>query len=96
MKPKAFIFEIKTPHTGRFMKKNPNLWKQAQQEVRQHWFINGQQLVYLQALYRLTTVRRTGLTVSRVVDSSPQGSPQTLASAGRRRGQRSNLLDSAR
>jgi hypothetical protein len=38
----------------------------------------------------------TGLTVSRGVASSPQGSPRALASAGRRRGQRSNLLGGVR
>jgi hypothetical protein len=32
-------------------------------------------VVYIQALYRLTRVRQTGLTISRGVDSSPQGSP---------------------
>jgi len=36
------------------------------------------------------------LTVSRGVGSSPQGSPRALASAGRRRGQRSNLLGGVR
>ncbi len=36
----------------------------------------------IQALYRLTRVRRTGLTVSRGVDSSPQGFPRALASVG--------------
>ncbi len=50
------------------------LWNQAQQEVRQHWFINGWQLVYIQVLYRVGRVHRTGLTVSRSVDSSPQSS----------------------
>jgi hypothetical protein len=49
-------------------------------------------VAYKEALYRLTRVRRTGLTISRGIDSSPQGSPPPLASAGRRRGQRSNLL----
>jgi hypothetical protein len=37
-----------------------------------------------------------GLTVSRGVASSPQGSPRALASAGRRRGQRSNLRGGVR
>jgi hypothetical protein len=38
----------------------------------------------------------TGLTVGRGVASSPQGSPRALASAGRRKGQRSNLLGGVR
>jgi hypothetical protein len=41
------------------------LWKQALQEVQQHWFISGEQLVYAQVLYRVDRVRRTGLTVSK-------------------------------
>jgi hypothetical protein len=53
-------------------------------------------VVSIQALYRLTRVCWTGLTVSRGIDRSPQGSPRALASVGRRRGQRSNLLGSAR
>jgi hypothetical protein len=45
--------------------------------------------------YRVGGVHPTGLTVARGVHRCPQGSPQALASAGRRRGQRSNLCNSA-
>jgi hypothetical protein len=48
------------------------VWKKAQQEVRQHWFISGYIAAYIQVLYRVARVRRTGLTVTRGVDSSPQ------------------------
>jgi hypothetical protein len=48
------------------------LWMKAQQEVRQHWFINGDIAVYIQVLYKFTGVGRTGLAVTRGVGSSPQ------------------------
>jgi hypothetical protein len=72
------------------------LWKKAQREVRQNWFIISYIAVYIQVLYRVTRVCRTDLTVPRGVGSSPQGSPRTLALAGRRKGQRSNLFGGAR
>jgi hypothetical protein len=40
---------------------------------------------FIQALYRLTRIHQTGLTVSRGVGSSPQGFPRALASVGRRK-----------
>jgi hypothetical protein len=52
------------------------LWKKAQQEVRQHWFISDYIAAYIQVLYRVTRVCRTGLTVSRGIGSSPRGSPK--------------------
>jgi hypothetical protein len=72
------------------------LWKKVQQEVRQHWFISNYIAAYIQVLYRVARVLWTGLTITRGVGSSPQGSPRALASAGRRRGQRSNLFGGAR
>ncbi len=53
-----------------------SMWKEAQQEVRQHWFINSYRAAYIQVLHRVDWVRLTGLTVTRVVGSSPQGSPR--------------------
>ncbi len=72
------------------------VWKEAQQKVGHHWFIISYIAVYIQVLYRVTRVRRTGLTVPRGVGGSPQGSPRALAMTGRRRGQRSNLFGGAR
>ncbi len=50
------------------------LWKKAQREVRQHWFIDS--YCTLQLIYRYCTrvveYTPTGLTVSRDVASSPQ------------------------
>ncbi len=63
--------------------------------MRQHWFISSYIAAYIQVLYRVDRVRSTGLTVTRGIGSSPQGSPRSLASAGRRRGQRSNLFGGA-
>ncbi len=68
---------------------------QAQQEVRQHWFIDSYIAAYIQVQYRVTEVHPTGLTVARGVGRYPQGSLRALASAGRRRGQRSNLCGGA-
>jgi hypothetical protein len=42
---------------------NLGLWRKAQQEVRQHWFIDRYIAAYIQVLYRLTEVHLTGLTV---------------------------------
>ncbi len=50
----------------------------------------------MQVQFRVTRVHPTGLTVARGVCRCPQGSPWALASAGRRRGQRSNLCGGAR
>ncbi len=72
------------------------LWKQAQQEVGQHWLIDSYIAAYIQVQYRVTGVDPTGLTVARGVGRCPQGSPRALASAGRRRGKRSNLCGGAR
>jgi hypothetical protein len=40
------------------------LWKEAQQEVQQHWFIDSYIAAYIQVLYRATIVHPTGLTVN--------------------------------
>jgi hypothetical protein len=48
------------------------MWKEAQQEVRQHWFINSYIAAYIQVLYRVDRVRPAGLTVTRGVASSPK------------------------
>jgi hypothetical protein len=88
----AFMFPHQIIQDWDMVKK---LWKEAQQEVRQHWFISSYKAAYIQVLYRVDTVRLTGLTITRGVGSSPQGSPRALASAGRRRGQRSNLCGDA-
>jgi hypothetical protein len=45
-------------------KKNNIIWKEAQQEVRQHWFIDSYISVCIQKLYRVTVVHPTGLTVN--------------------------------
>jgi hypothetical protein len=50
---------------------------------------------YIQVQYRVIGVHPTGLTVARGVGRCPQGYPQALALAGRRRGQRSNLCGGA-
>jgi hypothetical protein len=39
------------------------MWKEAQQEVRQQWFIDSYMTTYIQVLYRVTGVHPTGLTV---------------------------------
>jgi hypothetical protein len=39
------------------------MWNKAQQEVRQHWFIDRYIAAYKQVLYRVTGVHPTGLTV---------------------------------
>jgi hypothetical protein len=48
------------------------LWKQAQQEVRQHWFIDSYIAAYIQVLYRVIGVHPTGRTVARGVGRCPQ------------------------
>ncbi len=48
------------------------LWKQAQQEVRQHWFIDSYIAASIQVQYRVTGVHPTGLTVARGVGRCPQ------------------------
>ncbi len=49
------------------------LWKQEQQEVRQHWFIEYYWIAaYIQVQYRVTGVHPTGLTVARGVGRCPQ------------------------
>jgi hypothetical protein len=48
------------------------LWKQAQQEVRQHWFIDSYIAAYIQVQYKVTGVHPTGLTVARGVGRCPQ------------------------
>jgi hypothetical protein len=60
---------------------NIPLWKEAQQEVRQHWFIDSYIAAYIQMQYRVGGVQPTGLTVARGVRRCPQGSPRALASA---------------
>ncbi len=49
-------------------------WKQAQQEVQQHWFIDSYIAAYIQVQYRVTGVHPTGLTVARGVGRCPQWS----------------------
>ncbi len=39
------------------------MWKEAQQEVRQHWFIDCYISAYIQVQYRVTGVHPTVLTV---------------------------------
>ncbi len=41
------------------------LWKLAQPEVRQHWFIDSYIAAYIQMQYRVTGVHPTGLTIAR-------------------------------
>ncbi len=72
----SFVFFHQTAPSGpnRHAKKRCHfciiyMWKQAQQEVRQHWFINV--AVYIQVLCRLTRVPRTGFAVPSGVGSSP-------------------------
>jgi hypothetical protein len=48
------------------------LWKEAQQEVRQHWFIDSYIAAYIQVQYRVIGVHPTGLTVARGVSRCPQ------------------------
>jgi hypothetical protein len=40
-----------------------NLWKEAQQEEQQHWFIDGYIAAYIQVPHRVIGVHPTGLTV---------------------------------
>jgi hypothetical protein len=40
------------------------LWKEAQQEVWQHWFITVYIAAYIQGLYKGARVHPTGLTVN--------------------------------
>ena len=40
------------------------LWKQARQEVRQHWFIDSYIAAYIQVLYMVDRVHLTGLTMN--------------------------------
>jgi hypothetical protein len=49
------------------------MWKEAQQEVRQHWFIDSYIAAYIQIQYRVGDVHPTGLTVARGVRRCPQG-----------------------
>jgi hypothetical protein len=44
--------------------KKMKLWKEAQQEVRLHYFITGYIAAYIQGLYKGDTVHLTGLTVN--------------------------------
>jgi hypothetical protein len=53
------------------------MWKQAQQEVRQHWFIDRCIAAFIQVQYRVTGVHLTGLTVARGVGRCPQRSTKT-------------------
>jgi hypothetical protein len=46
--------------------------KEAQQEVRQHWFIDSYMAAYIQMQYRVGGVHPTGLTVARGVRRCPQ------------------------
>jgi hypothetical protein len=57
-----------------FLTKQNNwyLWKKAQQEVRQHWFITEYIAAYIQVLYKGGAVHPAGLTVTRGLDSSPR------------------------
>jgi hypothetical protein len=54
------------------------LWKEAQQEVRQHWFIDGYIAAYIQVLYRVTGVHPTGLTVDQGCRQVSTGLPPEL------------------
>ncbi len=49
-----------------------HLWKQEQQEVGQHWFIDSYIAAYIQVQYRVTGVHPTGLTVARGAGRCPQ------------------------
>jgi hypothetical protein len=51
---------------------NNKMWKKAQQEVGQHWFIAEYIEAYIQVLYKGGAVHPTGLTVTRGINSSPQ------------------------
>jgi hypothetical protein len=48
------------------------LWKEAQQEVLQHWFIDSYIAAYIQMQYRVGGVHPTGQTVARGVRRCPQ------------------------
>jgi hypothetical protein len=50
--------------------------KQAQQEVRQHRFIDSYIAAYIQVQSRVTGVNPTGLTVARGIGRCPQGSSE--------------------
>jgi hypothetical protein len=47
------------------------MWMDAQQEVRQHWFIDSYIAAYIQMQYRVGGVHPTGLTVARGVRRCP-------------------------
>jgi hypothetical protein len=51
---------------------NLEVWKEAQQEVRQHLFIDSYIAAYIQVQYRVIGVHPTGLTVARGVGRCPQ------------------------
>jgi hypothetical protein len=53
-------------------RKKAVLWKEAQQEVRQHWFIDSYIAACIQVQYRVIGVHPTGLTVTRGVSRCPQ------------------------
>jgi hypothetical protein len=77
------------------------LWKQARQEVRQHWFIHSYIAAYtytgtVHVLSSVAGVHPAGLTANQGCRQVSTGLPRALASAGRRRGQRSNLHGGAR
>jgi hypothetical protein len=55
------------------------LWKEAQQEVRQHWFIDSYTAAYIQMQHRVGGVHPTGLTVARGVHNlSHQAAPLSV------------------
>ncbi len=45
------------------------MWKEAQQEIRQHWFIDSYVAAYIQGLYRAVRVHPTGLTVNQGIST---------------------------
>jgi hypothetical protein len=53
-----------------------SLWKEVQQEVQQHWFIDSYIAAYIQMQYRVIAVHPTGLTEARGVSRCPQGFPE--------------------
>jgi hypothetical protein len=55
---------------------NKNMWRQAQQEVRQYWFIDSWIAAYIQVQYRVTGVHPTGLTIARGVGQCYRAPPE--------------------
>jgi hypothetical protein len=53
------------------------LWKEAQQEVQQHWLISNYIAAYIQVLYRVDRVHPTGLTINQGWSQLSTGLPLT-------------------